>query len=95
MQLHGSQDGRIAGERFTGASAAPKVHERNRTCALPGCGVRLSIYNSSDVCALHESTGPILRSPVTVGRMFAEPGRGAEELETVGSDRGDDLSQTA
>jgi hypothetical protein len=95
MQLHGSQDGRISGERFTGASAGPKVHGRNRTCALPGCGVRLSIYNSSDVCALHESTGPILRSPAVVGHLFGEPGRGPEELEPVGSDRGDDLSQTA
>ncbi len=95
MQLHGSQDGRIGGERFTGASAGPKVHERNRTCALPGCGARLSIYNSSDVCALHESAGPILRPPATVGRILAEPGRGSEELEAVGSDLGDDLIQTA
>ncbi len=87
MQLHGSQDGRISGERFTGASAGPKVHERNRTCALPACGVRLSIYNSSDLCALHESAGPILRSPAAVGHIFSEPGRRSEELEPGGSDR--------
>jgi hypothetical protein len=96
MQMHGSQDGRIGGERFTGNHSGPKVHQRNRTCALPDCGVRLSIYNSSDVCALHESNGPMLRSRATIGTIpSGEPDRPAEGPGPTGADERDDLSRSA
>lgn len=57
MELHGSQGGSIVAERLTGGSSPP-VHERDRICALPSCGVRLSIYNGSEYCALHERPRP-------------------------------------
>jgi hypothetical protein len=59
MQLHGSPDGRIGGERFTGASAGPKVHERNRTCALPGFGY---VFRSTTAPTSAPCTSPPARS---------------------------------
>jgi hypothetical protein len=56
MELHGTPDGRIGGERFSGGSRAT-VHERNRVCTHPSCAVRLSIYNGSKLCALHDQLG--------------------------------------
>jgi hypothetical protein len=56
MELHGTPDGHIGGERFTGGNRAT-VHERNRVCAHPSCGVRLSIYNAATLCALHDRLG--------------------------------------
>lgn len=53
MELHANQDDRVGGERFTGGSG-PTVHERDRVCRHPQCLVRLSIYNGSDRCALHD-----------------------------------------
>ncbi len=60
MELHGSQDERIGGARLTGGSRAT-VHGRDRVCAHQACDVRLSIYNPSDRCALHDP--PAARQP--------------------------------
>ena len=50
--------------RTTGVHAAsnesehpPPLYPRGRICAHLGCGTRLSIYNESPYCALHEK-GP-------------------------------------
>lgn len=36
-------------------STPPEVYEAGRTCIEPECRVKLSRYNSTDWCALHES----------------------------------------
>jgi hypothetical protein len=39
------------------AGATP-TYPRKRYCQAPGCSTRLSIYNSSLFCWLHDSGGP-------------------------------------
>jgi hypothetical protein len=34
------------------------THPEKRSCSTPGCSTRLSIYNPSQFCWLHESVAP-------------------------------------
>jgi hypothetical protein len=38
-----------------GGSIPPEVYATGRVCLAPECGVKLSRYNSTDWCSLHES----------------------------------------
>ncbi|HEX9122412.1 MAG TPA: hypothetical protein VF984_03505 [Actinomycetota bacterium] len=44
------------GQPLKGGTIA--TYSRKRFCAAPGCSTRLSIYNSSQFCWLHDSHGP-------------------------------------
>jgi len=45
--------GSIVGEPI-GGTGAPRRYASGRVCAHEGCGARLSMYNSSSCCALHD-----------------------------------------
>ncbi|HVC66980.1 MAG TPA: hypothetical protein VND44_05245 [Acidimicrobiales bacterium] len=49
-------DGSMLAEGLSGA-VAPVSYGTGRVCQEPACQVRLSRYNSTDWCALHESPG--------------------------------------
>ena len=55
MQPRHSHDAseRVMAEPFIGVRRNPRTYRRNRVCAAPGCATRLSIYNSTTVCAEH------------------------------------------
>jgi hypothetical protein len=41
-----------------------RTWESGRTCRVPGCGTRLSVYNGSSACSLHEDVRPFVsRAP--------------------------------
>ena len=43
-------------------SGARRIHpqgEPGRVCSTPGCTTRLSIYNASELCALHADALPL------------------------------------
>jgi hypothetical protein len=48
------EDGSFLADGLSG-SIAPEVFEVGRVCIEPDCRVKLSRYNSTDWCALHES----------------------------------------
>jgi hypothetical protein len=48
------EDGSFLADGLAG-STPPEVYEAGRTCIEPECRVKLSRYNSTDWCALHES----------------------------------------
>jgi len=48
------EDKSFQGERLSG-STPPESFGTGRVCIEPDCQVRLSRYNSTDWCALHES----------------------------------------
>lgn len=48
-----SDGGRVAGERLVTWHRPVETEAAGRVCADPGCSTYLSIYNSSDRCALH------------------------------------------
>ena len=50
------EDGSMLAEGLSGA-APPVSYGPGRVCTEPTCEVRLSRYNSTDWCALHESPG--------------------------------------
>ena len=50
------EDGSMLAEGLTGA-VAPLSYGTGRVCLEPSCQVRLSRYNSTEWCALHESPG--------------------------------------
>ena len=43
----------VMAEPFVGHRRSPRTFSAGRTCAAPGCGTRLSIYNSGSLCASH------------------------------------------
>jgi len=59
----GSDDGAsIGGSWFTGHGRPSRTFPEGRVCAEPGCDTKLSIYNESEFCSLHEpETAPRLR----------------------------------
>ena len=62
MEPHADRgDGAIGGSAFTGHGRPSPAFPQGRVCAEEGCGTRLSIYNDSDHCYLHE--------PLSVPRM--------------------------
>lgn len=44
----------IGGSAFTGPSRPSRTFARGRVCREDGCKTKLSIYNESDFCFLHE-----------------------------------------
>ncbi len=48
------EDGSMLAERLSG-STPPENYGTGRVCVEPECQVRLSRYNSTDWCAVHES----------------------------------------
>lgn len=44
---------RVGAMRIGGDPRPSRTYAAGRTCAEPGCGARLSIYNSGDRCSLH------------------------------------------
>ncbi len=50
------EDGSMLAEGLTGA-VAPPSYGTDRVCQEASCQVRLSRYNSTEWCALHESPG--------------------------------------
>jgi len=52
----------IGGSWFTGHGRPSRTFAPGRVCAEPGCETKLSIYNESDFCYVHEpETTPRLR----------------------------------
>lgn len=47
-------DRSIGGQGFKGPSRPSRTYARGRTCREDECETRLSIYNDSDFCFLHE-----------------------------------------
>jgi hypothetical protein len=58
----------LKGNRITGTSRAPKVHESGRVCAHEGCTTTLSRYNKREYCYAHAPT----RFPRLRGRIVPE-----------------------
>ncbi len=56
------EDGSMLADGISGETPPP-VYGTGRVCNEPSCGVKLSRYNSTDWCALHES-------PTATGRPF-------------------------
>jgi len=50
------EEGSLLADGLSGG-LAPEVFGTGRICIEPSCQVRLSRYNSTDWCALHESPG--------------------------------------
>jgi hypothetical protein len=48
------EDGSFLADGLSGSNP-PEVYETGRICIEPQCQVRLSRYNSTEWCALHES----------------------------------------
>jgi hypothetical protein len=72
------EDGSFLAEGLAG-SHAPEVFGTGRVCVEPECNVRLSRYNSTQWCALHESPAstqrPFDTSVRQRGRRRSSPGR--------------------
>ena len=62
MERRAVEDGSMLADGLSGGQA-PESFGTGRVCAEPSCAVRLSRYNSTDWCALHES-------PAATGRPF-------------------------
>jgi hypothetical protein len=45
----------IPGRKRPSAAEQQARQRKNRTCAVLGCGVRLSRYNPGDLCGVHTS----------------------------------------
>lgn len=64
------QDATLKGQKFTGATRAPKTYSGKRTCAEKGCTTTLSQYNRREWCYAHAPTkyprlrGRIVKSDV-------------------------------
>ncbi|MBV8463856.1 MAG: hypothetical protein JO368_11210 [Acidimicrobiales bacterium] len=63
MERRMVEDGSMLADGLSSAGAPPPVYESGRVCIEPECTVRLSRYNSTDWCALHES-------PLSTDRPF-------------------------
>jgi len=57
------EDGSLLADGLSSNDLPPPVYGTDRVCVEPGCSVRLSRYNSTDWCALHES-------PLSTDRPF-------------------------
>ena len=57
----------VMGTRFGGGERASRSFGKGRVCREPGCGTRLSIYNSGKHCWKHEP----MAVPRTRGRKIA------------------------
>ena len=69
------EDGSFLADGLAG-STPPEVYEAGRICIEPECRVRLSRYNSTDWCALHESPASstaALRHVDPAARPAAQP----------------------
>jgi hypothetical protein len=64
---------RVMAEPFVGVRRNPRTYRPDRVCAAPGCRTRLSIYNSTPVCAEHNPHR---------GRTRRSRGRSPESPET-------------
>ncbi|MHB1503500.1 MAG: hypothetical protein ACYCTL_08015 [Acidimicrobiales bacterium] len=54
--------GSVSGMLFTGYGRPSRTFPQGRVCSEPGCKTKLSIYNESEYCYLHEPmTAPRLR----------------------------------
>jgi hypothetical protein len=52
----------VSGMLFTGYGRPSRTFPKGRVCSEPGCKTKLSIYNESEYCYLHEPmTAPRLR----------------------------------
>ena len=60
-------DGSVSGFPISGNTRPSRAHKKDRTCREPGCGTKLSIYNSGKFCYLHEP----MAVPRTRGKKIA------------------------
>ncbi len=63
MPMSRGETGRLAAEPVATWHRVVETAPAGRTCAEPGCGTRLSIYNSGDRCARHEHFVSIVVRP--------------------------------
>lgn len=63
MERRIEEEGSLLAEGLSSNGNPPQVYATGRVCIEPGCGVRLSRYNSTEWCALHES-------PLSTDRPF-------------------------
>ncbi len=56
-------NGSLLADGLSSSAAPPQVYGTDRVCREPDCTVRLSRYNSTDWCAVHES-------PLSTDRPF-------------------------
>jgi hypothetical protein len=57
----------VAGSRFDGRDRPSRSFGKGRVCREPGCGTRLSMYNSGKHCSEHEP----MTVPRTRGKKIA------------------------
>ncbi|MGH9151675.1 MAG: hypothetical protein ACRD03_04635 [Acidimicrobiales bacterium] len=57
----------VQGTPFTGSDRPSRSFGKGRVCKEPGCGTRLSMYNSGKFCYEHEP----MAVPRTRGRKIA------------------------
>lgn len=57
------EDGSLLADGLSANGTPPPVYGTDRVCVEAGCSVRLSRYNSTNWCALHES-------PLSTDRPF-------------------------
>ncbi len=58
-----AEEASLLADGLSSSGTPPPVYGTGRVCIEPGCSVRLSRYNSTDWCALHES-------PLSTDRPF-------------------------
>jgi predicted nucleic acid binding AN1-type Zn finger protein len=57
------EDGAMLADGLSANGTPPPVYSTDRVCVEPGCAAKLSRYNSTEWCALHES-------PLSTDRPF-------------------------
>lgn len=62
VERRGAEDGSFLADGLSGSNP-PASYGTGRICSQPDCGVRLSRYNSTNWCSIHES-------PTATGRPF-------------------------
>jgi hypothetical protein len=50
----------VMGERLVGHRRSARTFAKDRVCAHEDCGTKLSIYNSSNLCAAHAAFRAVL-----------------------------------
>ena len=75
------EDGSFLADGLSG-SLPPEVFDVGRVCIAPECNVKLSRYNSTDWCALHECPGSTNRPYDTSTRQRGRRRRSSKRRVT-------------
>jgi hypothetical protein len=84
VDRHTSEDSSFLADGLAG-STPPETFATGRTCVAEDCSVKLSRYNSTDWCALHESPASTHRPYDTSTRQRGRTRRTSARKPTAGS----------